>query len=155
MEPKIMKKSTKRSSVISIIVIAAIISIYLILRIKPLLAHSVAYTYDQGRDMMKAAEIVLYKNPTFIGPTTGIEGLFHGAWLLLFDNSIRYLWRKPVVLYCESHYSTIKYYRSFSAQICQYMGCGFVGSLCDISLFIGTLLIGNNIMTLLPCLHLS
>lgn len=42
--------------------------------------QNVAYTYDQGRDMLKASEIVLYKNPTFIGPTTGIMGLYHGAW---------------------------------------------------------------------------
>ncbi|MCA9372221.1 hypothetical protein KC726_04985 [Candidatus Woesebacteria bacterium] len=49
-------------------------------RLRPIYFQTVAYTYDQGRDMLKAAEIVLYKNPTFIGPTTGIMGLFHGAW---------------------------------------------------------------------------
>ena len=73
-----MKKN--KELLLSIAILVAIVSVFLLLRMKPLLAHSVAYTYDQGRDMMKAAEIVIYKNPTFIGPTTGIEGLFHGAW---------------------------------------------------------------------------
>lgn len=42
--------------------------------------QNIPYTYDQGRDFLKAQEIVLYKNPTFIGPTTGIMGIYHGAW---------------------------------------------------------------------------
>lgn len=42
------------------------------------------YTYDQGRDFLKAEEIVRYSNPTFIGPTTGIQGLHHGAWWYYF-----------------------------------------------------------------------
>lgn len=33
---------------------------------------------------MKTQEIVLYKNPTFIGPTTGIMGIYHGAWWYYF-----------------------------------------------------------------------
>jgi hypothetical protein len=40
----------------------------------------VPYTYDQGRDFLKAAEEVKNMRPTFIGPTTGIIGIFHGAW---------------------------------------------------------------------------
>ena len=47
---------------------------------KPLYFQSVGYTFDQGRDFLKAAEMILDKNPTFIGPTTGIQGIFHGAW---------------------------------------------------------------------------
>ncbi len=42
------------------------------------------YTYDQGRDMLKVEEVVRYKNPTFIGPTTGIMGIYHGAWWYYF-----------------------------------------------------------------------
>ncbi len=49
-------------------------------RINPIYYQTVAYTYDQGRDFLKAAEIVQTKHLTFIGPTTGIMGLFHGAW---------------------------------------------------------------------------
>ena len=42
--------------------------------------QNIPYTYDQGRDFLKAQEIILYKNLTFIGPTTGIMGIYHGAW---------------------------------------------------------------------------
>lgn len=57
-----------------------ILFFYLLIRLTPLLFHNVVYTYDQGRDFLKTAEVFLYKNPTFIGPTTGIMGLYHGAW---------------------------------------------------------------------------
>ena len=74
----------KRSSLIRTIIIIGIVALITILfcysRTKPLFSQTVAYTYDQGRDFLKAAEIVLYKNPTFIGPTTGIMGIYHGAW---------------------------------------------------------------------------
>lgn len=54
--------------------------VFIAVRILPILQHAAPYTYDQGRDFLKAEEIVRYKNLTFIGPTTGIMGLFHGAW---------------------------------------------------------------------------
>jgi len=54
--------------------------VYIALRLFPLLNHNVSYTYDQGRDFLKAAELVDQRNLTFIGPTTGIMGLYHGAW---------------------------------------------------------------------------
>ncbi|CAN5157382.1 hypothetical protein BH09PAT2_BH09PAT2_08880 [soil metagenome] len=57
-----------------------IIFLFSYFRLKPIYFQTVGYTYDQGRDFLKAAEIVLYKNPTFIGPTTGIAGVYHGAW---------------------------------------------------------------------------
>jgi len=53
-------------------------------RVKPIHFQTVPYTYDQGRDFLKAEEIVRYNNPTFIGPTTGIQGLHHGAWWYYF-----------------------------------------------------------------------
>ncbi|OGK64757.1 hypothetical protein A2313_02050 [Candidatus Roizmanbacteria bacterium RIFOXYB2_FULL_41_10] len=56
------------------------IILFVLTRINPLLSHNVAYTYDQGRDFLSASEIVDQKNLTLIGPTTGIIGLFHGAW---------------------------------------------------------------------------
>ena len=49
-------------------------------RLKPVLLQIVPYTYDQGRDFLKVAEMIADKNPVFIGPTTGIDGIFHGAW---------------------------------------------------------------------------
>jgi len=57
-----------------------LISLFFATRLPTLLQKSFPYTYDQGRDFLKVEEIVRYKNPTFIGPTTGIMGLYHGAW---------------------------------------------------------------------------
>ncbi|MFH0773508.1 MAG: hypothetical protein V1922_04320 [bacterium] len=53
---------------------------YIYYRIPSLLAHYVAYTYDQGRDFIAGANIILLHKIPFIGPTTGINGLFHGSW---------------------------------------------------------------------------
>ena len=53
-------------------------------RIYPIINQTIPYTFDQGRDFIKVQEIVKYHNPTFIGPTTGIQGLFHGAWWYYF-----------------------------------------------------------------------
>ncbi len=49
-------------------------------RVLPLLNQTVPYTYDQGRDFLQAEQIIRYKNMTLIGPTTGSQGIFHGAW---------------------------------------------------------------------------
>lgn len=57
-----------------------ILIVFIYLRLTPIINKTVPYTYDQGRDFLKAAEIVKDKNITFIGPTTGIMGVFHGAW---------------------------------------------------------------------------
>lgn len=61
-------------------IFTTILFLFCYFRLKPLYFQTVGYTYDQGRDFLKTAEVVLYKNPTFIGPTTGIMGLYHGAW---------------------------------------------------------------------------
>ncbi len=53
-------------------------------RLNPIIHWTIPYTFDQGRDFLKVAEIVKYHNITFIGPTTGIQGLFHGAWWYYF-----------------------------------------------------------------------
>ncbi len=65
---------------IQIAIFLFVIILFSYFRLKPIYFQTVGYTYDQGRDFLKAAEIVLYKNPTFIGPTTGIMGIYHGAW---------------------------------------------------------------------------
>ena len=54
------------------------------MRITPIINQTVPYTYDQGRDFLKAEEIVRDKNIPFIGPTTGIQGVYHGAWWYYF-----------------------------------------------------------------------
>lgn len=53
-------------------------------RLKPLYYQTVPYTFDQGRDFLKAREIIHDHNLTLIGPTSGINGLFHGAWWYYF-----------------------------------------------------------------------
>jgi len=57
-----------------------ILVVFSYLRLKPIINETVPYTYDQGRDFLKAEEIVRFKNITFLGPTTGIIGVNHGAW---------------------------------------------------------------------------
>lgn len=63
-----------------IILVALLFLIFVYFRIVPIVNQTVPYTYDQGRDFLKVEEIIRYKNLTFIGPTTGIMGIYHGAW---------------------------------------------------------------------------
>lgn len=60
--------------------IALAVIIFFAIRLPPLINHNVSYTYDQGRDFLAAGSMVINKRPTFLGPTTGVTGLFHGAW---------------------------------------------------------------------------
>lgn len=53
---------------------------FCILRLSPILVQSVPYTFDQGRDFLVVEKFVRELNPVFIGPTTGIEGVYHGVW---------------------------------------------------------------------------
>ncbi|MFZ6035216.1 MAG: glycosyltransferase family 39 protein [Patescibacteria group bacterium] len=62
------------------IMFGLILAVFVYLRVDPIIHHTVPYTYDQGRDFLKVMEMIDAKRPTFIGPTTGIMGLFHGAW---------------------------------------------------------------------------
>ena len=70
----------QKNRILGIFLFIATCIIFLLLRSKPLYYQTVAYTYDQGRDFLKASEIILNRKPTFLGPTTGIMGVFHGAW---------------------------------------------------------------------------
>lgn len=54
-------------------------AIFLYLRFLPISHESVPYTYDQGRDFLAARDMVLNRDLTLIGPTTGAGGVFHGA----------------------------------------------------------------------------
>lgn len=62
------------------ITFVALLALFIFFRLGPILNRTLPYTYDQGRDFIKADEQVTNMRPTFIGPTTGIDGLFHGAW---------------------------------------------------------------------------
>ncbi len=73
-------RGKKFHGVILFAILISAIFLFSYFRLKPIYFQTVGYTFDQGRDFLKAAEIVLYKNPTFIGPTTGIMGIYHGAW---------------------------------------------------------------------------
>lgn len=70
----------KKSYIFIAIIFLLISGIFSYFRLKSSLYESLPYTYDQGRDFLKAAMMVENKDPVFIGPTTGIEGIFHGSW---------------------------------------------------------------------------
>ena len=55
-------------------------ALFIYFRIGSILYKTVGYTYDQGRDFIAGSNIILLKKLPFIGPTTGINGLFHGSW---------------------------------------------------------------------------
>lgn len=76
--------SKNRLHIIFWLFISIIFVLFCYFRIKPIHFQTVPYTYDQGRDFLKTEEIVRYKNLTFIGPTTGVQGLHHGAWWYYF-----------------------------------------------------------------------
>lgn len=57
---------------------------FIYFRLPALSSQTVPYTFDQGRDFLKVAEMVDERNPTFIGPATGTEGVFHGVWWYYF-----------------------------------------------------------------------
>lgn len=61
-----------------------IIIVFIALRYIPISQETVPYTYDQGRDFFAARNIVVNKDIVLIGPTTGAQGVFHGAWWYYF-----------------------------------------------------------------------
>jgi 4-amino-4-deoxy-L-arabinose transferase-like glycosyltransferase len=60
------------------------------MRFKPVVEGTFPFFYDHGRDMLDVRKIVEDKNFTFIGPTTGLKGLYHGP-LHYYLLSIGYL----------------------------------------------------------------
>lgn len=69
---------------LGLITFVLLIFLFCYFRLKPIFFQTIPYTFDQGRDFIKVQEIVRDLNPTLIGPTTGIPGLFHGAWWYYF-----------------------------------------------------------------------
>jgi len=61
-----------------------ILFIFVYLRLAPIINQTVPYTFDQGRDFLKTSEIVRDKNLPFIGPESGIQGVYHGVWWYYF-----------------------------------------------------------------------
>lgn len=60
------------------------VALFAYFRLLPISTQTVPYTYDQGRDFIAARDIIVNKDITLIGPTTGAEGVFHGAWWYYF-----------------------------------------------------------------------
>lgn len=69
---------------IEIIILAAVFIVAAALRFPLVSQGFFAFTYDQGRDLLAVADIVENKNPTLIGPTTGLPGIFYGPWWYYF-----------------------------------------------------------------------
>ncbi|OGK53094.1 hypothetical protein A2970_00510 [Candidatus Roizmanbacteria bacterium RIFCSPLOWO2_01_FULL_44_13] len=65
-------------------VFLVVIAIFFYFRVTPIINQTFPYTYDQGRDFLKAESIVRDHDLTLLGPTTGITGLYHGAWWYYF-----------------------------------------------------------------------
>jgi 4-amino-4-deoxy-L-arabinose transferase-like glycosyltransferase len=77
-----------------------IVLLFCYFRLTIINSGNVAYTYDQGRDFLAGARIIVDKNPVFIGPTTGIGGLFHGAcWYYFTALSYLILGANPISYY--------------------------------------------------------
>src|SRR3989344_4958318 len=76
-----MKNLAKTGYIICLFLILALFCYF---RVKPVYFQTVPYTFDQGRDFLKTQEIVIYKQPALLGPTTGIPGVNHGVWWYYF-----------------------------------------------------------------------
>ncbi len=144
----------KKLSFANFIIFIIIIVLFCYFRLKPLYFQTVGYTFDQGRDFLKAAEIVTEKNLTFIGPTTGIAGLYHGAWWY-------YILTIPFIIFGGLPIGY--YYFNFFLQLVSFLILGYfflrnfevIGSFIVLLLvatspyFIFTsIFVGNNIMVL-------
>ena len=82
-----------------------ILFLFFYFRLKPIINQTFPYTFDQGRDFLKAEEIMRYHKPTLLGPTTGINGIFHGVWwyyylavLYLFSNGAPQLFAYGIMI---------------------------------------------------------
>jgi hypothetical protein len=75
-----MLQKLNRTRIISLIPLGLCVLIYS-LNVFPFIFKSFTpFTYDNGRDMIEAFRIIYGHKLTLIGPTTGIPGVFHGAW---------------------------------------------------------------------------
>jgi hypothetical protein len=135
-------------------VLIGLVVIFILARVNPLIHENVAYTYDQGRDFLKATEIARNHDLTFIGPTTGIIGIFHGAWWY-------YLLAIPNIIFNASPIGYY-YFMLFIALICFFVLNWFLGKFFDCKTkYLGLLIVatsgyfvgssifaGNNVMVL-------
>lgn len=66
------------------IVLVIILGLASFLRLWDTFHGSFAYVYDIGRDLLAVRRIVVDHQPTLLGPTAGIEGIFYGPWWYYF-----------------------------------------------------------------------
>ncbi len=79
----------------------SLIGIFLLaiyLRLQGTLGGWFAFTYDQGRDLLDVSHMVYAKDLRLIGPTSGIEGVFHGVWWYYFIAPFLWLFQGNPVL---------------------------------------------------------
>jgi len=76
---KLQKFLTLPNATLALIILAAFM-----LRVQGVLNNTFAFTYDVGRDILAAGDIVENFNIILIGPTTGLHGLFYGPWWYYF-----------------------------------------------------------------------
>lgn len=69
---------------IEVLALAVILVIASLLRFPLILQGFFAFTYDQGRDLLEVEKIIYEKDLKFIGPTTGLPGIFYGPWWYYF-----------------------------------------------------------------------
>lgn len=78
------------------IVIVVLLIFYFLglkLRVEGTLEGFFAFTFDQGRDFLELSRLVNEHKIGLIGPSSGIEGVFHGVWWFWFLAPIFWLWR--------------------------------------------------------------
>ena len=64
----------------SILLLSLFVGIGIYTRLSGTIHGFFAFTYDQGKDFLALDDIVNGRHLTLIGPTTGIDGVFHGVW---------------------------------------------------------------------------
>jgi len=135
-------------------ILLVICALFIYYRLPSLLAHYVAYTYDQGRDFIAAANIVRLHKIPFIGPTTGINGLFHGSWwyylltipYILFNGApIGYYWFNFVI-----QFAMLVVFMLFLKKEFGYLVSAIFGLLIVMAPYFNlmSLFVGNNSMVL-------
>ena len=143
-----------KKKLIQLLPFLGVFILYLAVRLPTVRSHSVAYTYDQGRDFIVAANVILLHKIPFIGPTTGINGLFHGSWwyyylvlpFLIFKGlTIGFYYTNLLI-----HFLSLSILLWFLCKKTNYLLALFAGLFIVFSpYFIFTsLFVGNNIMVL-------
>lgn len=78
-------KSLVYSKKLAWLVFFIVLAISLYLKVLPVLNYNFPFTMDQARDMLDIRHIIELRNPTLIGPTTSINGVFLGPFYYYFN----------------------------------------------------------------------